>query len=51
MAVNRLWFPNAPVGLVNKAQKTQLAIGYSGISIIDPLVLLVAYFRRYLNDL
>jgi len=33
MAVNRLWFPNAPSGDVDAAQRAQIGIGYSGIAL------------------
>lgn len=51
MAVNRLWFPNAPSSSVGLAQRTQLALGYSGITVGDTIAAFIIYLRRYLNDL
>jgi hypothetical protein len=57
MAIKREWTPNAPSGSVGSGQRAQLAIGYSGIAIINPnpppppiIPIDVNYFRRYLND-
>lgn len=49
MAVNRIWFFNAPSGLVNELQRSQIAIGYP-FSISFVLIEFLSYLRRYLND-
>jgi len=35
MAVNRIWFPNAPIPSVSAPDRAQLGIGYGGITISD----------------
>lgn len=36
MAVNRIWFPNAPVNLISASDRVQIGIGYGGIVISPP---------------
>lgn len=42
MAVQRIWFPNAPSSGINAADRAQIGIGYGGITIAMPSVGLLA---------
>ena len=35
MAVNRIWFPNAPILNISAPDRAQIGIGYGGITIAD----------------
>ena len=35
MAVNRIWFPNAPIPSISAPDRAQIGIGYGGITIAD----------------
>lgn len=35
MAVNRIWFPNAPIPSISASDRAQLGVGYGGITIAD----------------
>lgn len=40
MAVERVWFPNAPSGSIDAAQRAQIGIGYGGISMASPVTII-----------
>lgn len=55
MAVNRIWFPNAPASGISKADRAQLSIGYplsfSSSTTQVQISFEENYIRRYVNDL
>lgn len=52
MAVNRVWFPNAPTNGVAAPDRSQVAIGYplGNNAAPTPISIDENYLRRYLND-
>jgi len=59
MALNRVWFINAPSGTIDILQRAQLGIGYSlyvappvPVVIVGSLIdINISYFRNYMLDL
>lgn len=57
MAINRIWYPNAPANGVAKADRAQLAVGYpmSGTAVTDTVDVQAEfnenYFRLFINDM
>lgn len=49
MAVDRIWFPNAPSGNIDEQQREQIICGLY-ISSFVPVIAYLSYIRSYLGD-